>query len=597
MIGVRAGAQFLAVARLLPAIVRRSLRASATLEPSDWSKLADELLPIAQFFHDSWRIQYTVARVLRAGRRFDEAIEVSRHALRLTTKNARLMLVLGQSLRQAGQRVEAIETLAQASSMGSKAAAEELRRYGARSALPVPDAGLYARSAYATYTQLCPPLNPPPCTPTALFRLHVYGAGDRSATLESLDRQTYPHWMVYGQPQMHDMQDRLRIFAVEIPAGAMLDPSCLAWLNHAIVVSGAGVVRADHDHYRPDGERCDPVFLPPQPDLLWTEGPGSIVRLSAHALDGVGDIRHVPLVLMTLPASPVGPVTTAEADPLSISVIIPSRDNPELLSTAIVTLRALATRPDLIELIVVDNGSSTNEARAMNAKLRSEVGAKIVPFDEPFNWSRANNLGAAEASGELLLFLNDDTAMLTKGWDRILAGLFKRPEVGLVGVRMTYPDGTIQHAGFVFGMDNGPQHEGRWMAGDDCGPGGRWTAVRQAAGVTGAFMAIRAADFQDFGRYDDEAFAVDFADLDLCLRVRTAGKAVVYCGAISLTHHESVSRGLNLGRRKRQRMRTEWSRFCARWGNLAFEDPWYHPVWARVGTSYDGLVHRNMRGL
>lgn len=593
MTGLSEVARLLAVLRLLPALAGRSLRAWATLEPSDWSKLADALILVAAAFPDSRWAQHAAARVLRAGRRSSEAIEASRRALGLDPENAGLMLELGKALRQAGQRADAIATLAQACSMGAKAAAAELRRYAARSALPVPDAGIYARSAYAAYAQSCPPPEPQPTPPAALFSLHVFGAGDRVATLASLERQTYSHWTMDGQPRLHDRQTPLRIFAVDIPAGAILHPSCLAWLNHAIAANGAGIVRADHDHYRPDGERCDPVFLPPQPDLLWTEGPGSIVRLAARAQDGRVGICHVPLVLMTLPYCPAAPIKPAEAEPLPISVIIPSRDNPELLATAIATLRATATRPDLIQLIVMDNASRTSEALALNARLRSQAGAKVVSFDEPFNWPRANNLGAAAASGEILLFLNDDTAMLTPGWDRILAALFERPEVGLVGVRMTYPDGSIQHAGFVFGMDNGPQHEGRWMAGDDCGPGHRWTAIRQTVGVTGAFMAIRAADFQELGRFDDVAFTVDFADLDLCLRVRDAGKAVVYCGAISVTHHESVSRGLNLGRRKRHRMRTEWSRFRARWGNLALEDPWYHPVWARTGAAYDALVTRH----
>ena len=588
MTGLSAGARLLAVLRLLPALAWRSLRAWATLEPSDWSKLADLLIPVAAAFPKSCWAQHAAARVLRAGWRSDEAIAVSRRALGLNPENARLMLELGKALRQAGQRADAIATLAQACSMGAKAAAAELRRYAARSALPVPDAGIHARSAYAAYAQSNPPPAPPPTLPAAHFNLQVLGPGDQLATLESLERQTYPHWTLDAQTQ--GQQVRLRIFTVDVPAGAILDPNCLAWLNHAVAVGGAGTVRADHDHYRPDGRRCDPVFLPPQPDLLWTEGRDSIVRLAAHAQDGADGIYHMPLVLMALSFTPAEQITPAEAEPLPISVIIPSRDNPELLATAIATLRATATRPDLVELIVVDNASRTAEALALNGRLRREAGVKVVSFNEPFNWSRANNLGAAAASGEMLLFLNDDTAMLTRGWDRILAALFERPEVGLVGARMTYPDGTIQHGGFVFGMDNGPQHEGRWMAGDDCGPAGRWTAIRQAAGVTGAFMAIRAADFEKFGRYDDAAFAVDFADLDLCLRVRAAGKAVVYCGAISLTHHESVSRGLNLGRRKRRRMRTEWLRFRKRWGQLALRDPWYHPVWARTGASYDGLV-------
>lgn len=589
MTGQGPGARLFGVLRVLPALAWRALRAWITLEPADWSRLADRIVPLASAFPDAVSVQRLSARVLRAARRSDEAVAAGRRALALHPDSAQVLLELGRALRQAGQREQAIATLADAARLGARGADAELRRYAARAALPVPDPGVYARSDYAAYAAACHPISPPPAKPAAFFNLQLEEGRDWAATLASLTRQTYPHWQLVGEVPP-DRSATLRPYSIMLPAGAVLDPHCLAWLNHAIAETGADIVRADHDHFRSDGERCDPVLLPPQPDLLWTEGAHSIVRLAACAKDGASTIHHLPLVLMTLPHGTARAACAETANPGTLSVIIPTRDNPALLAAAITSLRTTASRPDLIEPVIVDNGSRTNEALAYLEQLRCQPGVKVIRFDEPFNWSRANNLGAAAASGHALLFLNDDTEMQTAGWDRILAALLARDKVGLVGARMTYPDGTIQHGGFVFGMDNGPQHEGRWMDGADHGPAGRWIATRQAAGVTGAFMAMRVADFCALGPFDEAAFAVDFADLDLCLRVRESGRAVIYCGAITLTHHESVSRGLNIGRRKRRRMRREWQRFKARWRNLALQDPWYHPAWSRAGASYDGLV-------
>lgn len=582
-----AGWRVLIAILALPMIARCGLRAWATLEPSDWSRLADLLAKPARDFPATLWMQWANARVLRAARRSEEAIVASRKALALRPSSAALLLEYGRALRQGGDRSAAIDSFAEAARLGSEAAGAELRRYAARAALPVPDLGVFARSDYAAYAKAHAVVPPPPVQPTAHFSVQLVTVGGDTA-LAGLDQQTYPHWSI-ATAQPTASNTRLKRFTIDLPAGAILDPQCLAWLNHAVALTGAEIVRADHDYFRPDGIRCDPVFLPPQPDLLWTEGPSSIVRLEARAAQGAQRIHHVPRVLMSLPEAAVNAAPPDQADPGPVSVIIPSRNNPRLLATAITTLRDTAARPDLLELILVDNGSTLDEALALIEVLRGQPGVKVLSFNEPFNWSRANNIGAAAASSDVLLFLNDDIAMQTPHWDRILAALLQRPEIGLVGARMTYPDGSIQHAGFVFGMDNGPQHEGRWMPGSDCGPAGRWTAVRQAVGVTGAFMAVRSADFAALGQFDETAFAVDFADLDLCLRVRAASQAVVYCGAISLIHHESVSRGLNISREKRRRMRSEWQQFRARWGNLALEDPWHHPVWARTGASYDGL--------
>lgn len=594
-------------AAALPTIVVRAIRVWRTLEPADWAALGVALAPVTAAFGGVAAVHLLHGTVLRLAREPEAAAAACRRALALRPGSAAALFALGRCLRQAGARAPAIAALRQAAEAGSAAAARELCRYGARAALPVAEPGVHARDHYAAFVAANPVPPPPAPAPAAaalpvLFAITGHNGALHPATRASLAAQTYPGWHLAGD-RVPEGCAALPVYAIDLPPGATLDPQALGWLAHAAAATGSAVIRADHDHRDPaTGARGDPVFLP-QPDLLWTEGPGRIVRLeavrrgpadAATAAASPATITHVPLVLMSLPAgAPPDPQPLPDAEPWRLSIVIPTRDNPAMLAVAVERLLATAARPDLLEFVIVDNGSRLPASHALFAQLERAGQTRIVAFDAPFNWSRANNLGAAAASGEALLFINDDTEMATPGWDRILAGLFARPEIGVSGVRMVYPDGTIQHAGLVFGMDNGPQHEGRWMAGSDPGPVARWTALRQAVAVTGAFMAMRTAEFEAIGGFDDVRYAVDFADIDLCMRLRRAGKAVAYCGAISLTHHESVSRGLNLGRAKRRRMRQERATLDRLWGTAAATDPGYHPVWLRTGCSYDGLAARD----
>lgn len=578
-----------AIAICLSALLWDSLRAWRTLKPEDWNLVADNVGRIVKLMPRLTMIHYIHARVLRAARRSNEAVTAGRRALAISPGKAALLLELGKALRQAGQRDEAISTLADAAARGSLEAKRELCRYAARAFLPQKEHECYARSDYSALIADHPAIAPLPTPPHGLFRVSLDNSPMDSATYHSLTAQTYKYWFLEHAEPTGDLSF-LTIYDLQLPPGALLDPNCLAWFNRAISLTGASRIRADHDFVSPRGERRDPVFLPPAVDSFWSDCTMLIAHMAAHQRHGSKGDCHIPLVLMSLPYSVErNRSSVPDSEPLSISVVIPTRDNPDLLDVAISSLRKAAARPEQIEVIILDNGSRNPETLALFDRLREDKDVRIIAFDQPFNWSRANNLGAAAASGQALLFLNDDTSMLTAGWDRILAGLLLNPDVGLIGARMTYPDGSIQHGGFVFGMDNGPQHEGRWMPGQDAGPAGRWTAIRQSVGVTGAFMAIRAHEFIAAGGFDDKAFAVDFADLDMCLRLRKLGKAIVYCGAISLVHHESVSRGLNISRVKRVRMRQEWARFSERWGEWGAVDPWYNPVWSRTGASFDGL--------
>jgi hypothetical protein len=170
---------------------------------------------------------------------------------------------------------------------------------------------------------------------------------------------------------------------------------------------------------------------------------------------------------------------------------------------------------------------------------------RVMRIDEPFNWSRLNNLMAGQARGQHLLFLNNDTRMLTREWDDILRGLLDRPDVGAVGARLLYEDMTLQHAGIVFGYEGFVGHEAVGEAPDARESLFDSQLTRRVSGVTGAFLASRRETFEAVGGFDEQRFGVTFNDVDWCLRLSRTGLKVLYAPALSVLHFESKSRGFD----------------------------------------------------
>lgn len=278
-----------------------------------------------------------------------------------------------------------------------------------------------------------------------------------------------------------------------------------------------------------------------------------------------------------------------------IQIIIPTRDSPDLLEKAIETIMATAARPARIEFTLVDNRSLLPETARCLAKLRSHFGATVMPFDEPFNWSRINNMAADHSTAPNIVFANNDIEMLTPGWDDLLLGYLQRTDIGLVGARLLYPDGAVQHAGMIFGMGEGPPvHDGVHSAIPDPGPQDRFDLTHAVPAVTGAFMAIRRRLFDQVDRFDEAGLAIAYNDIDLCLRVRQAGLRILYAPAIELIHHESKTRGLNDNRAKIAWDQGELATLYARWGEAMIDDSSYSPHWSRKRL-YDGFRDPTMR--
>ena len=230
------------------------------------------------------------------------------------------------------------------------------------------------------------------------------------------------------------------------------------------------------------------------------------------------------------------------APPLA-SIIIPTRDRAHLLQACVSSIFARSGAHPY-EVIVVDNGSAEDRTLRYLAELERDPRVRILRRPIPFNFSRLCNDGAAIASGAALIFLNNDTAVVSSDWLAPLTGMATRPEIGAVGPKLLFKSGRVQHAGVVVGLMGRADHLfGRARNGD---PGylGMLGATREVSAVTGACLAVERGKFDAVGGFDADNLPIDLNDIDLCLRLRERGLVNLYTPDSTLYHYESATRGV-----------------------------------------------------
>lgn len=260
-----------------------------------------------------------------------------------------------------------------------------------------------------------------------------------------------------------------------------------------------------------------------------------------------------------------------------VSVIVPTRDAVELLQTVMNGLMHTTSYPN-VEWIVVDNESTHPDTLAY-FKVLKKMGVRLLAYPKPFNYAAINNLAAKKATGELILFLNNDTEILDSAWLTEMVAQFQRPGVGIVGKKLLWPNRMVQHGGVVVGIHGLAAHSFVQCQSEDPGYQGFNLMDREQSAVTAACLLIRRADFLNMGGFDEVSFPVAFNDVDLCLKMRQSGQRVVITTGYPLIHNESASRGKEDSPQKRARARRERSHFIDRWmpTDRAFHDPFYHP--------------------
>jgi GT2 family glycosyltransferase len=263
----------------------------------------------------------------------------------------------------------------------------------------------------------------------------------------------------------------------------------------------------------------------------------------------------------------------------AVTIIIPTRDRPELLGPCLASLDRL-TYPGDVDIIIVDNGSSDPAALALLAKVAKDGKFRVLSDDGPFNFSRLNNRAVATARGALLCLLNNDVEALDGEWLAAMARHAVQPGVGAVGAMLLYPDGHIQHAGVAIGMGGAAGHVQRGADPADSFHQSWHAVTRRVSAVTAACLVVRRESYLAVGGLDEEGFAVAFNDVDFCLKLQDAGLANVYCAEARLLHRESRSRGSDYEPAQFARFSGELARLQQRWNTLTAVDPWFSPLFA-----------------
>ena len=223
-----------------------------------------------------------------------------------------------------------------------------------------------------------------------------------------------------------------------------------------------------------------------------------------------------------------------------------------------------------IEIIVVDNGDLSNAQK----KLIAKQDCKRVSFAEPeLNIPKKLNLGASIAEGEFLLLMNDDIEILTYTWIERMLEHFEKPHVGVVGVKLLYPNLRIQHVGVVHNYGN-PDHVRRGFPRDEAGYYFSTCGVRNYMAVTGAVMMTSSRVYHQVGGYS-ETLRVSFNDIDYCQKLQEKGYYIVYTPKVELIHMESQSRSVLADLNE-----VEW--YHKRWASKIVDDRYYNEQFLTV---------------
>jgi GT2 family glycosyltransferase len=275
------------------------------------------------------------------------------------------------------------------------------------------------------------------------------------------------------------------------------------------------------------------------------------------------------------------------SEPL-VSIVIPTRDRPDLLAQCV---EGILHRTDYcnLEVLIVDNGSTEPASLTLFDQLTSsDSRVSILSHPGPFNHSALSNAAARVASGEVLLLFNNDIDVIDSSWLRELVSHAIRPDVGVVGAKLLYANGQIQHGGIVLGPNGQIVHVHRLANRNDPGYCGQLALARTLSAVTGACAAIRREVFFEVGGLDEVNLALAFNDVDLCLRVGDYGYRVVWTPFAELFHLDSASAGLDDHPVKRSRLMREFQYMQESWGSLMESaDPFYNPNLLFAGEYFE----------
>lgn len=299
--------------------------------------------------------------------------------------------------------------------------------------------------------------------------------------------------------------------------------------------------------------------------------------LSAARPDQVGALRR-PLFHLARASktrrTTVDAVFRGEAP--AVTIVVPTRDRVDLLGPCLESLLRQSVYPHF-EVVVVDNDSVEPRTQALLHGLQArDARLKVLREPGPFNFSALSNAGARATRGEFLIFLNNDTEIVTPDWIERLLYFATAPDIGAVGAKLLYPRGLVQHVGVVLGMGGVAGHFGAGLDENDRGWMDCNASPHEVSAVTGACMMIERRKFDAVGGFDEIELPVELNDVDLCLRLTAQGWRSICNTQTILIHHQSASR--KGGTLRLQRVyEKERGAFYERWRALIRDDPHFHP--------------------
>lgn len=268
-----------------------------------------------------------------------------------------------------------------------------------------------------------------------------------------------------------------------------------------------------------------------------------------------------------------------------VSMIVPTRDKLELLRPCVESILQRTTYARF-EVLIVDNRSVEARTRRYLDDLGSEAKVRVLPYPHPYNYSAINNHAVRQARGSFVCLVNNDTEVLDADWLTEMMRYAVRPEVGAVGAKLLYADGSIQHAGVVVGIGDAAGHAHRNLPADDAGYFCHAHVAQFVSAVTGACLLVDKRKFLAVGGLDEENLPIAYNDVDLCLKLERAGWRNVYVPHAVLIHHESKSRAKDHAPSRINSYRRELQAFQERWGAKDYNDPLLNPNLDRSSETF-----------
>jgi GT2 family glycosyltransferase len=478
------------------------------------------------------------------------------------------------------------------------------------------------------------------------------GQAQLEKTTASIRGQLYPDWEIC----LGKNSDVTGSFLALLEPGDILPEQALYEIVREIQAHPeAALIYTDEDKIDDQGRRHDPVLKPAFSIELQLGCPltGSLtvyrrsalkaIGIAAHDIErsqeqvvalgvalrcGAPRIRHIPAVLCHHLAS--GPEAIRESEPEEtaklvaaaqriapikidalpgqpnwhrviwplpatlprVSVIVPTRDRADLLVRCVLGLLYRTDYPNL-EVLIINNDSIDVGTMSLFSMLQTDPRVRIISIQGPFNYSALNNAAAREATGDILVLLNNDVDVIEGHWLKEMVSHAVRPDVGAVGAKLLFADGRIQHAGVVLGVGQhnaGPGvagHFGLSIEADDPGYLGQFAMTREVSAVTGACLAVRREVYESVGGLNEEQLLISFNDVDFCLRIKAKGFRIIWTPFAVLYHLESASRGRAQTPAQVAQAAREADYMRDHWGPILDKDPFYNLAFDRKDHTFE----------